>query len=557
MTRAIVATLLVAAAASAPMADAPPAGSRRPALVVILSVDQLRADYAERYGHQWTRGLRRLIDRGARFSEAAYPYMNTVTCAGHATIATGTFPAAHGIALNAWWDRSLGRQMFCTEDPRATNIGHGRAAASGGDSAWRLRVPTFADELRAQSGVPPRVVSLSLKARSAIMLAGQRADLVAWYGGESGFVTSSAYTAAPVPFLSAFLASHPIEQDAGRVWDRARPVSDYLFEDDAEGEKPDAPWSRTFPHPLPGSPGAPAPGFHALWEDTPFADAYLGRLAAAAVEAFGLGRGRGTDYLAVSFSTLDLVGHAFGPRSHEVQDVLIQLDATVGALLEALDRQVGPDRYVVALTGDHGVSPIPEQMTALGVPAGRIDGRDIVARVNAVLEPFFGHGPHVATLIYTDLYFRDGVFEKLVANPAAMRAVKDAIEATPGVLRALRADDIAAVRLGGDALALTALSSHAPGRSGDILIVPQPYFLNSTAATTHGTGYRYDARVPVILAGPGIRPGEYLAPATPADIAPTLAHLVGITLPRPDGRVLREALDEAAVSGPRPTAARQ
>jgi predicted AlkP superfamily pyrophosphatase or phosphodiesterase len=557
MKRAIVVTLLVAAGASAPAADVAPAGARRPALVVILAVDQLRTDYADRYGHQWTKGLRRLLDRGARFPEAAYPYMNTVTCAGHATIATGTFPAAHGIPLNAWWDRSLGRQMSCTDDPRATNIGHGRAAASGGDSAWRLRVPTFADELRAQSGVPPRVVSLSLKPRSAIMLAGQRADLVAWYGGEAGFVTSSAYAPAPVGFLSAFLSTHPIEQDAGRAWDRARPASDYLFEDDGEGEKPDAPWSRTFPHALPGAPGAPAAGFYALWEDTPFADAYLGRMAAAAVEAFNLGRGPGTDYLAVSFSTLDMVGHAFGPRSHEVQDILIQLDATMGTLLETLDRRVGPDRYIVALTADHGVSPIPEQMAALGVPAGRIDGRGIVTRVNAALEPFLGPGPHVATLIYTDLYFRDGVWEKLAANPAAMQAVVDTIEATPGVLRALRRDDIAAVRLGGDALALTALSSHAPGRSGDILIVPQPYFLNSTAATTHGTGYRYDARVPVVLAGPGIRRGEYLVPATPADIAPTLAHLVGITLPRPDGRVLREALDDVALPGPRPTAARQ
>jgi predicted AlkP superfamily pyrophosphatase or phosphodiesterase len=557
MKRAIVVTFLAAIASRAQPADAPATGSHRPALVVVLSVDQFRGDYVDRYGHQWTKGLRRLLDRGARFPEAAYPYMNTVTCAGHATIATGTFPAAHGIPLNGWWDRSLGRQMWCTDDPRATNIAHGRAAASGGDSAWRLRVPTFADELRAQSGVPPRVVSLSLKARSAIMLAGQRADLVAWYGGEAGLVTSNAYAPGPVPFLTGFLSSHPIEQDAGRTWERARPVSDYLFEDDAEGEKPEAPWSRTFPHPLPGAPGAPATGFYALWEDTPFADAFLGRLAAAAVDAFNLGRGPGTDYLAVSFSTLDMVGHAFGPRSHEVQDVLIQLDATVGTLLEALDRLVGPDRYIVALTGDHGVSPIPEQMAALGVSAGRIDGRGLVARVNAALEPFLGPGPHVATLVYTDLYFRDGVFEKLAANPAAMQAVIDAIEAAPGVLRALRRDDIAAVRLGGDALALTALASHAPGRSGDILIVPQPYFLNSTAATTHGTGYRYDARVPVVLAGPGIRRGEYLTAATPADIAPTLAHLVGITLPRPDGRVLREALDDAALPGPRPTAARE
>jgi predicted AlkP superfamily pyrophosphatase or phosphodiesterase len=331
------------------------------------------------------------------------------------------------------------------------------------------------------------------------------------------------------------------------------PPTAYLFSDDAHGEKPDGDWSSTLPHALPDAPGKATPAFYQLWEDTPFADAYLAKMARAAVREYGMGQGPGTDFLAVSFSTLDLVGHAFGPRSHEVQDVLLHLDASLGALLDDLDRIVGADRYVVAVTGDHGVSPIPEQMAEEGTDAGRIGGSALVARIEAALLPLIGAGPHVQTLIYTDLYFRPGVYARLLAHPDAMQAVIDAIESTPGVLRALRSDDIAAVRLGVDQLAQTALYSYAPGRSGDLLIVPKPYYLNSTSAATHGTGYRYDARVPVILMGAGIKAGHHVTTATPADIVPTLAHLTGVTMPRTDGRVLQEALAARADSGSRST----
>lgn len=532
---------------------APDLAARRPRLIVFLSIDQFRGDYVERYGQHWNQGLRRLFDRGAYFSQAAYPYMNTVTCAGHATMSTGTFPATHGLPLNAWFDRESGKQVACTQDPNARNMAHGAVPTKGGDSIWRLRVPTFSDELRVQSGIRPRIVALSMKARSAIMLAGHQADVAAWYDGASGFVTSSAYTSAPLPFLRDFQQANPIEADAGKVWDKTLPAASYQFADDGLGEKPEAPWTNAFPHALPA---AADKTFYTLWEDTPFADAYLGRMAAAAVQQFKMGRGPGTDYLAVSFSTLDLLGHAFGPRSHEVQDELMRLDSTIGKLLQELDRQVGPEHYVVALTGDHGVSPIPEQMGAEGLEAGRIDGKALVERINKVLEPLLGAGPHTEALIYTDLYFKAGVAQKLREQPEAMRAVVRAIESTPGVWRAIDSDDITNVHLGIDQLALTALYSYAPGRSGDMLIVPRPYFLNSTSAATHGTGYRYDARVPVVLTGPGIQPGEHAVPSTPADIAPTLAYLVGITMPRTDGRVLREALQARPPSSAATTAAR-
>ncbi|MGE3841192.1 MAG: alkaline phosphatase family protein [Vicinamibacterales bacterium] len=537
MRRALLSLILLVIAVSG---TAPQAAPVRPKLFVLISIDQFRGDYVQRYGGQWKHGLRALFDRGAYFSQAAYPYLNTVTCAGHSTMGTGTLPKTHGIPLNAWWDRESGKQVTCTQDDAVKNIAHGDEPARGGDSAGRLRSPTFADELRLQSGQPPRIVSLSLKARSAIMMAGHGGDLVAWHDSTRGFVTSSAYAKGPVTFLANYQRAHPIEADAGKTWRKLWPDSAYQFVDDGLGESPEGDWTRTFPHVLPKEPGAE---LHARWEATPFADLYLADLAIAAAKHFQLGQRNATDFLAVSFSSLDVAGHQFGPRSHEVQDSLANLDVTMGRLLDALDRQVGRDNYLLALTGDHGVAPIPEQMAAEGLNAGRISPKDVAARVDAALVPFLGPGPHVNQQVFTDLYLKAGVIGQLREQPRAMQAVRDALATVPGVAEVLDPVEFWRANSSGDDAASSAILSYVPGRSGDLILIPRPYFLNSTAGSTHGTSYDYDARVPVLLAGPGIRTGEHLSRATPADIVPTLAYLAGITMPRSDGRILHEALE--------------
>ncbi len=578
------AVLLISGLAAAPRyigAAQPRPSPARPKLVVLLVVDQMRADYIGKFQHQWTGGLRRLLDLGAWFRQAAYPYLNTVTCPGHATISTGSFPATHGMVLNAWWERESGEERGCTEDQHSPVISYG-PAAKGGHSAVRLAVQTFADELRAQMGTPSRIVTFSLKARTAIMLAGHRADAVTWFdGGAGAWVTSSAYTTSPVPFVGKFLQAHPVENDFGKSWSRVLPDRAYLFEDNAAGEKPPLGpdlsgrgATAVFPHVLKGQSDNPDAGFYAAWQASPFSDAYLGQMAQAAVDALGLGQGRGTDFLGVSFSALDFAGHDFGPRSHEVQDLLVRLDATIGTLLSHLDRAVGPGNYVVALSADHGVAPIPEQMSSEGLDAGRVVTGQVVERVAKALEPLLGWGKpahnqpssisreplvgrYVSRMVYTDLYFAPGVYQKLAADPAAMQTAVDAILAVPGVSRVFRSEELRDRFTTGDPIARpdsvgarAASLSYYPGRSGDLIIIPKPhwFFVNPSSelppgpATTHGTAYSYDARVPVILMGRGIKPGEYLLPATPADIAPTLAFLCGITLARADGRVLVEAL---------------
>ena len=522
-----------------------------PKLVVVIVVDQMRGDYIERYGHQWTKGLRRLVQQGAWFRQAAYTYMNTITCAGHSTIGTGTFPTTHGMILNEWWDRELGKQVSCTEDANAKTVSYGSPEARAQYSGWRLQATTLADELRAQLSGRPRVITVSLKARSAIGLAGHGGDAVTWFHDASGaWVTSSAYAEAPVAAVEKFVKANPVDAYLGKKWRRALPESEYLFPDDAEGERPPRGWTRAFPHQLKGLADKADAHFYDVWKQTPYSDAYLGKMAATLADEFGLGKDETPDFLGISFSALDLTGHDFGPRSHEVQDVLIGLDATIGKLLSHLDKTVGAANYVVGLTADHGVAPIPEQATREGLEAGRIALDELAARIEKAIEAFFGPGKHVVRMRYTEIYFAPGIYEQLKAEPKAMRAVMEAIAETPGIARVFRGDEMTAQRNSGDTMTRATALSYFAGRSGDLVMVPKPYWLLvSTSrdlatgdATTHGTWYAYDARVPLILMGLGIQRGSYLGAASPADIAPTLAFLCGITLPRVDGRVLAEAL---------------
>jgi predicted AlkP superfamily pyrophosphatase or phosphodiesterase len=360
-----------------------------------------------------------------------------------------------------------------------------------------------------------------------------------------------------VPFVSAFVKAHPIEADFGKTWTKLLPETAYLYADEAIGERA-ALGNVVFPHPMRGASDTPDASFYALWEQSPFSDAYLGQFAEAALDALKLGQGPGTDYLAVSFSALDLVGHAYGPRSHEVQDVLARLDLTIGSLVAHLDRSVGRQNYVLSLTGDHGVSPIPEQLSALGLDAGRISTQDLVARVEKALEPTLGAGRKVATLSYDAVYFLPGVFDKLKTNPEAMRAAFDALSAAPGVSRVFRADELGHLfATAEDPIERAAAAEFVPSRSGDLIIVTRPYFelLPGSTGTTHGSPYSYDQRVPLFLLGQGIRAGQYLAASSPVDIAPTFALLCGITLPAAEGRILTEALLPLPVPGVAPAPA--
>jgi predicted AlkP superfamily pyrophosphatase or phosphodiesterase len=547
----------------APAHPAAPKPADRPKLVVLLVVDQMRADYVDKFRGQWSGGLKRMVEEGAWFRDAAYPYAATETCVGHATISTGALPATHGMVANAWWDRETQKMVTCTADPKAKNSGYAGIAAKGGDSAWRMQVPAFAEELRFQTGSATRVVTFSLKARAAITMAGHKADAVTWFDS-GGWVTSSSY--GSMPFIDDYVKAHPVKADYGKTWTLSLAESAYWYDEKATGAVPPEGWDLTFPHPLRGKTAGNEPdeAFYEEWASSPFADAYLTQLAATAVDSLGLGKAGGTDFLGVSYSTLDYVGHAFGPRSREIQDILVRLDKDLGELFAHLDRKVGRGSYVVALSADHGVVPIPEDMQKTGADAGVLHLPELQDRIEKALEPFNYTKPTIARINGSDIYFAPGVYDRLKQDHAAMQAVLDAALARAGVAAVYSAEELQDRPATQSPTHRAEADNYFAGRSGDLFIVPKPYWLMDgtplgkarTYGTGHGTPYNYDQHVPILLMGYGIQPGEYHGEATPADIAPTLASLCGITLAPRDGRVLGEALSKpTTMHSPAKTAA--
>jgi predicted AlkP superfamily pyrophosphatase or phosphodiesterase len=524
------------------------AANARPKLVVILVVDQMRADYVEHFRQQWTGGLARLVNEGAWFREAAYPYETTVTCVGHTTISTGAFPTTSGVVANSWYDREEtggAKSVACTSDSSAKNIGIG-GETSGGDSPARLRVDTFSDALREQSGGGTRVVAFSLKARSAITLAGHRGDAVAWHDARTGaWATSSFYGASA--FLTQYVAAHPVSADFGKTWTLLLPDSAYLYNDPMDGRRAPNGWTTSFPHPLRGLPTdtAPGPPFYTQWDASPFSDAYLAKMAAAAVDSLKLGQGASTDFLGVSFSALDEIGHGVGPHSREVQDVLARLDRSLGEFFAHLDAKVGRGNYVVAFSADHGVAPIPEQAQRDGLGGGRVSTAAIRKQVNQLTGDSIGDANAVGAMIDGDISFTAAAYEKLRKKPEALDAIIREISAVPGVARVFRPEELHPLPQTPDPMLRAAALSYVPGRSGDLVIALKPYWIFSNTAndgTSHGSAYLYDQRVPLIFYGAGIRPGRFLSNASPADIAPTVAYLCGITLARVDGHLLADAV---------------
>jgi hypothetical protein len=528
---------LVIAALASPASHEPLAAqSRPPKLIVLVAVDQMRADYLEWYGAHFTSGFKRLMTQGAWFTRAAYPYLNTVTCPGHSTIGTGTFPYHHGMILNNWLDRTTGKSPYCTDDPDATEISYNGLSPVQGDSAKRLLKPALGEQVMARGG---RSVALSMKPRSAVTLTGHAATAVIWFDDRGGWTTSSAFTSGPVPFLQSFIDANPITADYDKVWERSLPASAYQGEDVVKSEGTYTGWTQSFPHVLGLADGKPDNAFFGRWQRSPYADEYLGRMAATAIDALKLGRGQATDYLAVSFSTVDGVGHVFGPRSHEVQDALFRLDQTLGRLLDHLDATVGPGNYVLGLSADHGVAEIPEQKGA-----GRVGNKTVIEALQKVLVPALGDGTHVISAAYTDVYLTEAARARLAKDTALRSAAFDAVRSIPGVKFAFWGPDLesADARTSSDPILRAAALSHFPGRSGDIIIAPAENWIMSTATTTHGTQYPYDQRVPVILFGAAIRAGKYTSQATPADLVPSLASVARVEVAPTDGRVLKEAL---------------
>ena len=464
---------------------------RAPKLVVLVVVDQMRGDYLEWYGANFTSGFRRLTKNGAWFTQAAYPYLNTVTCPGHSTIGTGTFPYRHGMILNNWFDRSTGKSPYCTDDPEATEISYNQLPPVQGDSAKRLMTPAIGEQILARGG---RSVALSLKPRSAVTLTGHAATAVVWFDDRGGWTTSSVFTPSPVPFLKQFIESNPVTADVDKVWERSRrPRRTRARTTQAEGILTGA---RRF---IRRHHGADA-GFRA------------GSVRRRAIH--GAWRRDDRRAQARARQTTDFLGGGSSSTAsatvrtavNEVQDALVRLDKTLGRLLDRLDASVGAGNYVLGLTADHGVAEIPEQIGK----GGRVTNVSITAALRKVLDPALGAGTHIAASAHTDVYLSDAACAKLQEDLTLREAALSALRGVQGMAHAFWGADLAtdAARHSPDPIRRAAALSYYPGRSGDLIAVPAEQWLLSSGVTTHGTLYAYAQRVPVILFGASVRAGR-------------------------------------------------
>ncbi len=534
MRLSVLATALMALALSLPAVPraqgaATPGPEVR--LVLLIAVDQFRYDYLTRFKAEYTGGLSQLVTRGATFTQAYLDHYPTVTAVGHSTMLSGALPAVSGIIGNDWYDRSLGSSVTSVSDPDTQLVG----AAGTGSSPRRLLVSTLGDEMKnAVAHLPadsaPRVFGLSLKDRSAILPVGHRADGAYWFDTRTGaFVTSTYYRPDPHAWVARFNQAALSASFAGRPW---------KLLDAASGP------GRVMPAEVGAS-------LYSAIYGSPYGNELLRDLAVAALEGERLGQRGVADLLTVSFSSNDVVGHSYGPDSPEVRDMAVRTDRVIGDLLARVDALVGLDHVLVAFTTDHGVAPIPEVQQQRKQPGGRMKSEELFGPIAAALSGKYGTGNWILATAGTSPYLNHALAAEKGLDLAEVRRVAAAAAAAvPHVARVYTREQLLSGAVAPDLIGRRLARSHSLQRSGDLEIVLDPYWLRASAGTTHGTPYSYDAHIPLILMGPGIKPGSYHATVALNDLAPTLATLLGVENPSgSSGRVLAEAL---TLTPPRP-----
>ncbi len=519
----------------APLAQSSP----KPRLIILIAIDQMRPDYFTRFNAQMTGGLKRLYSEGIVYTKADLNYSLTATGPGHATMSTGVYPRTHGILSNEWIDPVSRKRVYCVEDTQAGKV----EGEGGGNSPRNLKATGIGDWLKSAS---PRskVMSVGGKDRSAVLMGGQRPDYVFWYESNTGhMVTSDYYTRELPPWAQAFNASDWTANNTPAAWTRLLPESDYAEDapDDSPGERKWGP-SRAFPHPF-------LPNQKASHQRTsPFWDRLILDFALEAARAEKLGQRGVADLLCIGLSATDYIGHSYGPNSHEMRDNIVRLDRAMGEFLSALEKLVGRQNILLALTADHGVMPLPEYLTRVGnKKARRIDVERVVEPQLVALdlalqkelktdEPLIERG----RFLNYEAARRAGVDRRTLE-----RRVREGLMRMDGVEDIYFRNELERNNTPDRAWLRRYQRSYYAPRGEDFQIRFCEHCLvgSGDAGTDHGSPYLYDTHVPILFWGMELKPSQIARPVYTVDIAPTLARALGIRPPRGiDGRTIRELI---------------
>jgi predicted AlkP superfamily pyrophosphatase or phosphodiesterase len=514
----------------------------KPKLILVLSIDQMRFDYLTRFDDLYKGGFRTLLDQGAVFSEARYDHAMTETGPGHSVILSGRHPRHSGIVANAWYDSALKKTINVVEDPLQSPLGgEGRRA-----SPVNFIGTTLGDVLK-QQDPESRVVGVSLKDRSAILMAGPQGDAAYWYETSGGnFITSTYYMSEAPAWLQEWNDQRVPDQYAGQEWERLL-EDEELYKKYAGADAISGEWDRkdiVFPHSIRGTP--PGRGFYDYLRRTPFVDEMTLSVSLEAMKAHQLGEDNSTDILAIGFSATDIVGHTYGAESQEVMDQLLRLDLILEDLFQDVEARVGLDHTLVILTADHGVLPLVETLQAKGIEARRAHPEVLESAVSQALENKY---PGVENLISDsrrDIYLDEEVMQRHQLERQEVEATLINALLSTGLVEAVYThSQLLSDQPSDDPYIELFRNSFFQPRSPHLTVLVKKYlYLDSRpGGTGHGTAYDYDRHVPLIFMGSDVESGSYPDPCGPQDIAPTLAQLLGLDFPREkDSRLLSEMI---------------
>jgi predicted AlkP superfamily pyrophosphatase or phosphodiesterase len=520
------------------------AQNQQPKLVVGIVVDQMKMEYLYRFQNDFSEnGFKRLMNEGYTFHNMHYNYMPTYTAPGHASIYTGTTPSVHGIVSNEWFSRSLGKQMYCTDDFSVSVLGNG-TKDEGEMSPKNLQATTITDELRLSTNFKGKVVGVSIKDRGAILPAGHFANWAFWYSKSGDFISSTFYGNQLPNWVSEFNSQKNYLKYLNQNWDLLKPIATYnesLADDNPyEGklygvEKP------VFPYDIKSMFEKNDAG---VLRTLPFGNDFINDFAKLAIEKEQLGKDNITDFLAVSFSSTDYVGHILGPRSIELQDTYLRLDLTIADFLNYLDKTIGKGNYLVFLTADHAGAENAQYLKDNKYDVTNIETKEVRALLKKFATDTYGEDI-ILNYSSSNIYFdKNKLKSKNLDLAAVKQTFKDFLMTQPMIKRVYSEEEILA-NTGNDYYLSCIAKGYDVTQNGDLVLLGKPGYIEyGKTGTTHGTVYSYDTHVPLLFYGWKIKHGETHDKKVITQIAPTLAQKLQITMPNgTEGAVLLEILD--------------
>ncbi len=520
----------------------------KPKLILLIVADQFAYNYLARFKSKFSKqGFNYLLNNGVYCANCHYDHANLQTACGHSIISTGAYPWATGIIANQWFDRVKNVVTTSVNDASKQLVGSNGV----GSSPHFLNSTTIGDELKLANRAS-KVFSLSIKDRVAVLLAGRMANLALYFDDNTGcFVSSTQYCTELPYYIKDYNEKHFVDNYLSQPWNRLLPEAEYASQsrsDDYFYEQGLTDDGKKFPHSV-----ATSNSKYKSFASTPFANQALTDLAKIIIDKEHLGQDDNCDLLCIGYSSGDYIGHNFGPYSQEMQDLVLRLDSNLNDLFKSVKASIGLENVLIVFTADHGVSPIPEYLSDLGLPGGRVDYKQITNSLNATLASKLGKGEWIQAFEPPNLYLNLNTIDQNNVRQQDVEAlVANLTHNYKGVAEVFTASQFYNNKLPNSPYAKQARRSYYFGRSGELFVILKPGFIFSTInlGTNHGTPYSYDAQVPLLFAGNNLNNKVLFNRVSPADIAPTVLSRLGLEFTsQSEGNVIQLPLNE--VFGPK------